>query len=189
MTAVFNSIYLRAIYSKFIRFFPHCCSPRIFIRKLPCYLDINRICANVSTSDVLVVQSCPTFWDPMDCSLPGLSVHGIFQARRLEWVAAPFSRGSSWPRDRTWVSHVAGRFFTIWTTRTPGESLNVHMLLPFSILYLWVMPWDYFSIKEHAQKWCFPFILRQLREGVPFPCCNSVLWPNQQLSCIEMAKS
>ena len=47
----------------------------------------------------LVAQSCPTLCDPMDCSLPGSSVHGIFQARVLEWVAISFSRGSSWPRD------------------------------------------------------------------------------------------
>ena len=48
---------------------------------------------------VLVTQSCPTLCDPMDCSLPGSSVPGILQARILEWVAIPFSRGSSQPRD------------------------------------------------------------------------------------------
>ena len=53
----------------------------------------------------------------MDCSLLGFSVHEIFQARILEWVAIPFSRGSSWPRDWIWVSWTAGRFFTIWATR------------------------------------------------------------------------
>ena len=53
----------------------------------------------------------------MDCSPPGCSVHGIFQARILEWVVIPFSRGSSWPRDRTQVSYIAGGFFTIWATR------------------------------------------------------------------------
>ena len=49
---------------------------------------------------------------------PGSSVHGIFQARVLEWVAISFSRGSSQPRDWTWVSHIAGRRFTIWATRS-----------------------------------------------------------------------
>ena len=49
-------------------------------------------------------QSCPTPCDPMDCSLPGSSVHGILQARILEWVATSYSRGSFWPRDRTRVS-------------------------------------------------------------------------------------
>ena len=47
----------------------------------------------------LVSQSCPTLCIPMDCSLPGSSVHGIFQARILEWVVIPFSRGTSQPRD------------------------------------------------------------------------------------------
>ena len=68
---------------------------------------------------VLVAQSCPTLWDPMDYSLPGSPVHGILQARILDWVAMPFSRGSSWPRDQTWVSWTTGRFFTVWATRKP----------------------------------------------------------------------
>ena len=61
-----------------------------------------------------VIESCQTLWDPMDCSPPGSSVHGIFQARALEWVAISFSRGSSQPRDQTLVFHItctAGRFF------------------------------------------------------------------------------
>ena len=62
-------------------------------------------------------QLCLTLCDPMDCSLPGSSVHGILQARILEQVAISFSRGSSWPRDRTQVSCIAGRFFTVWATR------------------------------------------------------------------------
>ena len=56
-----------------------------------------------------VAQSCPTLWDPVDYSPPGSSVHGILQARRLEWVAISFFRGSSQPRDRTRVSCIAGR--------------------------------------------------------------------------------
>ena len=70
----------------------------------------------------LVAQSYPTLWHPMDCSPPGSSVHGILQARILEWVAIPFSRGSSRPRDGTWVSCIAGRFFTVWTTREAGRA-------------------------------------------------------------------
>ena len=66
-----------------------------------------------------VAQSCPTLQNPVDCSLPGSSVHEIFQARVLEWVAIPFSSRSSQPRDRTQVSRVAGRHFTIWATREP----------------------------------------------------------------------
>ena len=68
-------------------------------------------------SESEVAQSCPTLCDPMDCSLPGFSVHGVFQARVLEWVAIAFSRGSSQPRDRTWVSRIVGRCFTLWATR------------------------------------------------------------------------
>ena len=64
-----------------------------------------------------VAQSYLTLCNPVDCSLPGCSVHGILQARILEWVAISFSRGSSKPRDRTWVSHIAGRCFTLWATR------------------------------------------------------------------------
>ena len=52
-------------------------------------------------------QSCPTLCDPVDCSPPGSSVHGVLQARRLEWVAMPSSTGSSWPRDWTCVSKVS----------------------------------------------------------------------------------
>ena len=66
---------------------------------------------------VLVAQLCPTLCDPLDYSLPGSSVHGISQVRILEWVAISFSRESSWPRDRTHVSCIAGRLFTIWATR------------------------------------------------------------------------
>ena len=68
----------------------------------------------------LFTQSCLTlfiFCNPMGCSLLGSSVHGILQARILDWVAIPFFRGSSWPRDRTQVSSIAGRFFTIWASR------------------------------------------------------------------------
>ena len=61
---------------------------------------------------VKVTQSCQTLCDPMD-----YTVHGILQARILEWIAFPISRGSSQPRDRTQVSCIAGRFFTSWATR------------------------------------------------------------------------
>ena len=64
----------------------------------------------------LVAQLFPTLCDPMDCSPPGASVMGILQARILEWVAMPCSRGSSQPKDWTQVSHSEGRFFTIWAT-------------------------------------------------------------------------
>ena len=73
--------------------------------------------------DVLAIQSevtqlSPTLCSPVDCSPPHSSVHGIFQARILEWAAISFSRGSSWPRDQTLVSHTVGRLFTVWAART-----------------------------------------------------------------------
>ena len=77
---------------------------------------------------VLVTQSCPTLCDPMDCRPPGSSVHGNLQARILKWVAISYSRRSSWPRDWTWVLHIAafsltaGRCFTVWVT---SENLPV----------------------------------------------------------------
>ena len=77
-------------------------------------------------SDSEVAQSCPTLCDPMDCSLPDFSVHGIFQARVLEWVAISFSRESSQPRDRTQVSCIVGRRFTLWA-RKPELSLLLAM--------------------------------------------------------------
>ena len=61
-------------------------------------------------------SSCLALCDPMDCSLAGSSIHGIFQAIVLEWVAISFSRGSSWPRDGTQVSHIVDRCFTVWAT-------------------------------------------------------------------------
>ena len=69
--------------------------------------------------------SCIWLCDPIDCSLPGSSIHGIFLARVLEWVAISFSREFSQPRDWTWVSHIAGRRFTVWATReaqTPSRN-------------------------------------------------------------------
>ena len=60
-----------------------------------------------------VAQLCPTLCDPMDYTVRGI----LLLARILEWVAVPFFRGSSQARDRTQVSHIAGRFFTSWATR------------------------------------------------------------------------
>ena len=67
-----------------------------------------------SESDV--AQSCPTLCNPLDYSLPHSSVHGIFQARILEWVAISFTRGSLQPRDWTQVLRIVGRCFTVWAT-------------------------------------------------------------------------
>ena len=81
-----------------------------------------------SESESEVAQSCLTLYDPVDCSPPGASVHGILQARVLEWVAISFSRGSSPPRDQTQVSHIAeplGNFpFFVLARVKQGSSLD-----------------------------------------------------------------
>ena len=63
-------------------------------------------------SEVLVTQWCSTLCDLIDCSPPGSSLQGVLQARILEWVVIPFSKGSSQPRDQTRISYIADRFFT-----------------------------------------------------------------------------
>ena len=73
---------------------------------------------------IVVSNSC----DTMDCSLPGFSVHGIFQARILECVAISISMGSSWPMNQTRISHTADRLFTIWATREIQKTQNVRYL-------------------------------------------------------------
>ena len=77
----------------------------------------DKYCCSHLCVRVLVTRLCLTLCNPMDCSPPGSSVHVIFQARMLECSAISSSRGSSWPRDQTLVSCIAGRFFTIWATR------------------------------------------------------------------------
>ena len=72
---------------------------------------------NVNWIKILGVLSCPTRWDPMDCRLPGSSVHGILQARILEWVSISFSRGSSQTRAQTQVCYIASRFLP---SESPG---------------------------------------------------------------------
>ena len=73
------------------------------------------------------MKSCSTLYDSLDCNPPGSSVHGVLQARILEWVTIPFSRGPSQPRDWAWLSCIAGRFFTIWANR---EALTPFRPLP-----------------------------------------------------------
>ena len=79
--------------------------------------DFNYMCTVLFLNNKYIeseaAQSCPNLCDPMDCSLSGSSVHGIFQARVLEWIANSFSRGSSRPRNQTRVSLIAGRHFNV----------------------------------------------------------------------------
>ena len=98
---------------------------------------------------VLVAQSCPTLCNTVNCSLPGFSVHGVSQARILKWVAIPFSRGSSWPGDWTWVSHTVGRLFTIWATwedqltpRIDQSAEETGVGLPSEATLVWLQHWS-----------------------------------------------
>ena len=81
----------------------------------------------------------------MNCSLPGSSAHGVFQARMLEWVATSFSRGYSQPRDWTLVSYITGRFFTVWATKGGGyvyesHSVGSDSLRPLGLYSPWNSP-------------------------------------------------
>ena len=91
------------------------------------YGSYKQLCLSIFfQSESEVAQSCPTLCDPVDCSSPGSSVHGILQARILEWVVVSFSRGSSWPRDRTQVPRIAGRHFNLWATR---KAFSIYQLV------------------------------------------------------------
>ena len=78
----------------------------------------------------LVAKLCWTLCDPMDCSPPGSSVHGILQAKILEWVAMSLSRGSSWPKDQTCISCIVGGFFTAELPGKPNLGMLVVKNLP-----------------------------------------------------------
>ena len=97
----------------------------------------------------------PTLCNPMDCSLPGSSIHGIVQAIVLEWGAISFSRRSFRPRDRTRISRIVDRCFTIWATRVVLYPINISKLS----LGRWI--WD---VSSHLLAW--------LPHGKIFPCCN-----------------
>ena len=96
----------------------------------------------------------------MDCSLPGSSVHEILQARILEWVTVPFSRGSFQARDQTQVSHIAGRFFTVWATREALKGTQKFLLglRPRAEAVIWKEPGSDLEFKRIAwrDKKAFP---------------------------------
>ena len=96
---------------------------------------------------VKVAQSCPSLCYPMD-----YTVHRILQARILEWVAISFSRGSSQPRDRTQVSHIAGGFFTSWATGEAWSDIWFVNIFSHSSGYLFIFQW--FSLLSKT----FPFL-------------------------------
>ena len=85
----------------------------------------------------------------MDYSPPGSSVHAILQARILEWVAIPFSRGSSWSRDQIQFSYNAGGFFTLWATREAQDAVNRS---PYFRSYQ-ARSRTYFTLRGDLQRW------------------------------------
>ena len=89
----------------------------------------------VAYMKVSVTQSCLTLWDPMDCSPLGSSVHGTLWARILEWVAIPLSRGSSQPRDTTWVSHIAGKNLPSEPPGKPYKTSWLHLNLTGNLFF------------------------------------------------------
>ena len=80
--------------------------------------------AEITLIFIILTQLCPTLCDHMDCSPPGSCVHGILQARILEWVAISYSRGSSGPSDWTRVSLIVTKFFTMWATREACNTIK-----------------------------------------------------------------
>ena len=106
-------------------------APGKYITGVNAYMLKTKPTLNISLC-VVVAQSCQTLCNPMDSSPLGSSGHGILQARILEWVAIPFSRESSWPRDRTPVFCTAGRFFTIWA---PRETHIFHYTVCYTTLF------------------------------------------------------
>ena len=82
-----------------------------------------------------VAQSCLTLCDPMECSPPGSSVHGIFQARTLEWFAISSSRGSSWPRNWNQVSCIGRWILYLWVTQKVLSLVSIYLYMLCSKMY------------------------------------------------------
>ena len=124
-------------------------------------------------NECLVAQSCLTICDSVDYSLPGSSVHVILQARILEWVAIPFSRGSSLPGDWTQVSYIACKVFTNWATRE-AQLLKVKLL---SRVWLFATPWT--ATCQAAQSMAFS--RQEYWSGLPFPSPGDLPDPGIEL--------
>ena len=142
----------------------------------------------------------------MGCSLPGSSDHGIFQARILEWVAISFFRGSSWPRDRTCISCIAGRFFTTKSLGKPllqrgkYKTMKIFCLLIPSLSLsfffssaLWFFQWSCMDVRVSVKKaecqridafelWCWrrllrvPWTARRSNQSILKESVLGVLW-------------
>ena len=131
------------IYSAFLGILSLCPISTFFCTTQEQTGDFNRVCGCLSTEACggkwwrESLRSCTTLCNPVDCSPPGSSVCGVLQARILEWVAMPSSRGSPWPRDWTCVSFdscIAGGFFTTELLGKPPNNPNMHKLPQESVL-------------------------------------------------------
>ena len=134
-------------------------------------------------SESEVSQSCLTLSNPVDCSPRGSAIHGIFQARVLEWVAISFSRGSSRPEDWTQISRIGGRRFTIWATK---EVLFSSVQFSHSVVSDSLRPHESQHARPHCpsptprvhsdsrplSQWCHPAISSSV---VPFSSCPQSL--------------
>ena len=112
-----------------------------------------------------VVQSRPPLWDPMGYSLPGSSVHGIFQARILEWVAIFSSKGSSWPKDPTHVSCVSCIADWFFTTEPPKAGVKWKKVKSLRHVRFFVTPW---TVTCQAPL-SMGFSKQEYWSGLPFP--------------------
>ena len=136
------------------------------------YGSYKQLCLSIFfQSESEIAQSCLTLCDLVDCSPPGSSIHGILQARILEWVVISFSRESSRPRDRTQVPRIAGRHFNLWATR---EDFSIYPLVgtflekaiaPHSSTLAWKIPWT----AAYQAPPSMGFSRQEYWSGVPLP--------------------
>ena len=141
------------------------------------------------------LQSCLTFCYPMDCNLPGSSGHGISQARIPEWVAISFSRGSFWLGDRTQVSCMAGKLFTIWShalidhdyrsLRTLCCSISVES---YCLHKHWVDVTKIWTVRCHVKnRKCDNEVMATFKKNA-LPCVTSLDQPVSTLKDVLMCK-
>ena len=131
------------------------------------------------------LHSCPTLGDPVDCSPPGSSVHGILQARIMKWVAMPSSRGSFRPMDWTHISHVSCISRRVLYTSTTWEALLLLLLRRFSRVRLCATP----ETAAHQALLSLGFSRQEHWSGLPSPPMHgSERWKVKvkSLSCVRL---
>ena len=159
------------------------------------YLTSVSLFLHLWSENVLVALSCPTLCDSMDCSPPGSSVHGILQASILEWVAIPFSWGSSQCRDWTRISCIAGRFFPISKEKSINTLWFIIIFICFFCLARWgrCLPWHWSS---NNWKWRSTWHLGEekllpqvlIQEQNPLLGNGIVIWTVHLTSCSNAEK-